>query len=247
MTYINKTELSSAVKAAESRLNVLIDDLYEKIKKLEESNKELVNKNVELTKELNEIKGKSQSTINVSSWANVVGRNIKKTEEQLVVVNAAINEQRDRDKRKKNVLIFGLPESNANAAPIDRNTEDKEKVEKLFDDINSSTKPSFVKRLRSRNQDKPGPLLVVLSDQSERNPLLISAKKLRNLQQYKSVYISPDLTEAERLQDRELRKKRDELNSKRDSNAPFRYAIRGNDIVKLKIYPSGASSDTAAN
>ena len=52
---------------------------------------------------------------------------------------------------------------------------------------------------------------------------------------YESVYIAPDLTEAERMEDRNLRKQRDELNSKRNSGDPFRYAIRGNQIVKFKI------------
>ena len=32
--------------------------------------------------------------------------------EQLIVVNAAFNETKDSEKRKKNIIIFGLKESN---------------------------------------------------------------------------------------------------------------------------------------
>ena len=52
---------------------------------------------------------------------------------------------------------------------------------------------------------------------------------------YKSVFISPDLTDAERMEDFELRKKRDQMNSERQVDAPFRFAIRGSAIVKFRI------------
>ena len=51
---------------------------------------------------------------------------------------------------------------------------------------------------------------------------------------YSKVFIYPDLTEAQRLQNYKLRKERDELNEKREPNAPFRYAIRGDAVVKFK-------------
>ena len=66
------------------------------------------------------------------------------------------------------------------------------------------------------------------------------------MEHYKSVYVNPDLTEAERLDDYELRRKRDELNGKRADNEPFRYAIRGNNVVKLKIQTGGGSAREAA-
>jgi hypothetical protein len=42
------------------------------------------------------------------------------------------------------------------------------------------------------------------------------------------------MTEAERLLDYELRKKRNELNAELTEESPFRYAIRGNQIRKFK-------------
>lgn len=93
--------------------------------------------------------------------------------------------------------------------------------------------------------NKPGPLLVGL-EENERNPLLLKAKGLKSSERFKNIYLGPDLTEAERLEDSKLRQKRDELNKTRDPSAPFRYAIRGSGIIKLKL-PAGAELETARN
>jgi hypothetical protein len=74
--------------------------------------------------------------------------------------------------------------------------------------------------------------------------LLLKAKKLRGHQDFDEIFISPDLTEAERLEDKELRMKRDELNKNRDPEAPFRYAIRGNQIVRFKSDQTRAAAAT---
>jgi len=60
-------------------------------------------------------------------------------------------------------------------------------------------KPAYSRRLKSRDSSKPAPILVELADLSTRNPVLLAAKKLRDSENFKLVYISPDLTEAERL------------------------------------------------
>ena len=63
---------------------------------------------------------------------------------------------------------------------------------------------------------------------------LKSAKILRTKNGYKQIYINPDLTESERIMDHELRVERNKLNANLDQNSPFRFGIRGNDIVKVK-------------
>ena len=117
----------------------------------------------------------------------------------------------------------------------EQHEDDKEQISKLFREINVETVPNFQKRLNTKKTGKPGPVLVILNEDSERNPILAKSKLLRENPGYKEVFISPDLTEAERMENYELRKKRDKMNSERIPNAPFRYAIRGNGIVKFKI------------
>jgi len=177
----------------------------------------------------------------VSEWSTVVKRNAKKPVEQLTVVNAAINETIDREKRAKNIVIYGVPESNQEK----KEEEDKQKICNIFKEMEvNSSNIKFIKRLRSRDETKPGPILVGLSDTSERNPVLIAARKLRIKNDMKNIYVSPDMTEAQRLEDYQLRKKRNELNNSRKENEPFRYAIRGNTIVKFAVKSTEAATTT---
>ncbi len=88
-----------------------------------------------------------------------------------------------------------------------------------------------IKRRESKNSSKPGPIIVYLSDLSNRNQLLTLSMKFR----HESGFIwSPDLTQAERALEFELSKKRSEANKTLEENSPFRYAIRGNQVVKFK-------------
>ncbi len=141
-----------------------------------------------------------------NGWSSSSSRG-KAPVDKLVVVNAAINEQTEREKRKKNLIVFGLPES-SKVDIEEKKNEDKSKIEKLFHDLGALANPVHQRRFKSNN-GKPGPILVVLNEMSERNSILAKAKELRNKLDYVDVYISPDLTEAERLQDFKLRKKRD--------------------------------------
>ena len=173
------------------------------------------------------------SSITGNNWSTSSSRS-KPPIEQLLVVNAAINEQKDREKRKKNIIVYGLPVSKKETLN-DQLEEDKIEIHKLFSEINVEVIPVFQRRLKTKAVGKPGPVLVVLNEISERNPILSKAKLLRDKANYKNVFISPDLTAAERMEDYELRQKRDKMNNERMSGAPFRYAIRGSSIVKFKI------------
>ncbi|ESO01856.1 hypothetical protein HELRODRAFT_161035 [Helobdella robusta] len=81
--------------------------------------------------------------------------------------------------------------------------EDNQDVWKkpLSSKLHKKFQVAYSKRLKSKNPIKPGPLLVDLSDAAIRNAVLLAAKKLREFDKFKSVYISPDLTEAERQLD----------------------------------------------
>ena len=51
---------------------------------------------------------------------------------------------------------------------------------------------------------------------------------------FKGVYINPDLTEAERLLDKQLRLRRNELNTEEaKNNQPFRWGVRGDKVIRF--------------
>ena len=141
MTNINKAQLLEAQKTLEDRLLGIISSLAKQIIALEKANGQLetkVKEQEEAIKKLSE----SGKAINVENWSNVVTRNTKKPVEQLIVVNAALNEQRDREKRRRNVIVFGFSESQQGTSINDKVNEDKVKIENLFQDLNLITKPS---------------------------------------------------------------------------------------------------------
>ncbi|XP_065665615.1 uncharacterized protein LOC136087036 [Hydra vulgaris] len=153
-------------------------------------------------------------------------KNAKKPADQLAVANATISELNERERRKKNVIIYGIPESEMEFL-TDKKADDSKIIKEIFNEIGkSSVSPVYARRLKFKDTIKPGPIIVELSDVSLRNPLLLAAKHLREKEGYKSICISPDLTEAQRSLDYDLRKKRNEANSTLAEYSPFRYGIR---------------------
>ena len=139
-----------------------------------------------------------------------------------------------RERRKKNVIIYGIPESKKEFL-TDKKADDREKFKEILNVIGTSNfSPVYVRRLKSKDITKPSPIINELSDVSFRNPLLLAAKRLREKEGYKSIYISPDLTEAQRSLDYDLRKKRNEANSTLAEDSPFRYGTHENQLVKIK-------------
>jgi hypothetical protein len=127
-----------------------------------------------------------------------------------------------------------VPESKKEIV-TEKRPEDEEKIKEILSAVGKSDiVPAYSRRLKSKDTSKPGPILVELKDDATRNPLLLAAKKLREKENFKTVYISPDLTETERALDFELRKQRNEANSKLEASSSFRFGVRGNQIVKLK-------------
>jgi hypothetical protein len=207
------------------------------VKQLETKDKENLNEISKLKNDLESTKNLAKPSSISNEWVQVVtkgAKNAKKPIDQLTVANATISELQEREKRKKNVIIYGVPESTS-LNLTDKKAEDETKIKLILTAIDKSdVSPVYSRRLKSKDSSKPGPLLVELSDTSLRNPVLLAAKKLRENDNYKSVYISPDLTEAERQLDYKLRQERNRLNSALGADSPFRYGIRGNQVQRFK-------------
>ena len=235
----NTTDFNKQLKEWIGNVCMVVVELNKKVENLE-SDKNQLKQQIEVLKKEN---GESaNSEINVNNWANVVSKDKKKPVQQLVVVNAAINEQREREKRRKNVVVYGVKElavsdtENTEKTLEQKEKHDKETVQNILAKIEVKIKPVFVKRMNGK-EGRPGPILVGLPEVSDRNPTLLASKKLKEMPEFENVYISPDLTEAERHEDYLLRKKRNDMNDARPPGSSFRYAIRANNIVKLKVLP----------
>ena len=119
-----------------------------------------------------------------------------------------LTELEERDRRKPNVIISGLPEK-LDGSVSERKEWDKQQTNDLFrhlidssEDLeNDPIKSSF--RLGNTSSRKPRLLKVVCRDVDIKGEIIRKAKTLRNLQEYDNVYLNNDLTP---LQQRENKK-----------------------------------------
>ena len=130
--------------------------------------KELENKKTFNIIEINKLKSDLDAANNASKtlkatnicsdWVNTVTRGskiAKKPAEQLTVTNAAINEMKERERRKKNVIIYGVPESTKEVLS-EKKADDECKFREIMHAIDKpDVKPMYLRRLRSKDSSKP--------------------------------------------------------------------------------------------
>ena len=191
------------------------------------------------------VTSKDQASINKPrNWVDVVSKSVKKANvpsqkmhaQQIEVVNSVLYEERERDKRKNNLLIFGLGDQNedSNVSEVQRKVVDILKL--IGVDVKNMIK---ARRFRSKAEGSPNPnpapVFVQMNNEGSRNRVLKEARKLRGVQGMKTVYIKPDQTEAERVLEKQLRQRRDELNrNENEQNSLFRWSILKGDIRKFR-------------
>ena len=109
-----------------------------------------------------------------------------------------LDELADRERRRKNLIVYNLPENSDRQA-------DKTKFQELSTTVfNLDLSITKVFRLGKRNDDKPRPLLVGLENETEKTEILSQSGKPRRYDQYNDVYIVADKTKYERDKHKKL-------------------------------------------
>nr|XP_047129682.1 uncharacterized protein LOC124809582 [Hydra vulgaris] len=124
------------------------------------------------------------------------------------MLNCVANENKDRMKRDKNLIVFGIPAS-TKKEPNEKQVDDENKIKELLTNVKINS-DNIIKcfRLRSKDPNKPPPIIVETTDTVARNNIVKAAWR-----KFEGIYVNPDLTEAQRRQDRQLR---DELKKKNE-------------------------------
>jgi hypothetical protein len=135
--------------------------------------------------------------------------------QQKEVINSVVTEQQERYRRRKNVIVFVLPVS-MKSSKQDQENDDKREIDRILTKLNVDTKCiTYTRRFRSTNVgSRPPPVLVQLINESDKFAVLKAAKELRKIDGYKDVYINPDMTQAERILDKQMRESRYQLNQR---------------------------------
>jgi len=158
----------------------------------------------------------------------------------------AVDEYMDRERRKLNLIVYGIPEASAPTGS-ERQTADLKSIQGLVHSEFKITNLETTKCYRlGKQSNKQRPLLIKLSDSSTRRQILRNAKTLRNSSTYKNVFISPDLTPQERASNKQLRI---ELQRRKAAGEPNLIIKRGQIVSKQplsKATPQSVDSSTAS-
>lgn len=218
--------MQQSQRAIEKRLDkveekvIKTEDLEAKLEKLEKSMKDLEDIQPRLEKLEGSVTKENITEmvkdINPENGNASYADELKKKAPVEVIKTSTIEEIRDRERRKLNLVLFNIPESEAEE--IEQKKEDDAKeVDKFLEildlkDIITLAKP--VRLPKSKNPEhinKPKPLRVTATNEEERKIVL---QKLKNAtekkkEKLKSIFVKKDMTPLER---RELANRRNKLN-----------------------------------
>ena len=120
--------------------------------------------------------------------------------------SAIVDEYLDREKRKSNLVVYNLEEPPAQSA-AERSKLDSEKLVRLFQtelrigdvELSKCTRLGKLSQTRARSG------LITISNASVRGAVLRGASSLHKSENFKIVYISPDMSVKEREEAKQLR------------------------------------------
>ena len=140
----------------------------------------------------------------------------KKTEGIQERMESALDEElREREARRLNLVIHGLPEPEEYIKdPKERMEKDKLECEKLFVTMKARTRYQgvrFCRRIGEKGGD-PRPVVIGVYSEDEKRHLLEKAKELRH-SRYENVTLVPDMTKSQRRGEQKLRDEADRRNN----------------------------------
>jgi len=139
------------------------------------------------------------------------------------VKNDVFSELRDREEKKCNVLIYGVPEPVDLQSGKEKKEHDIEWAADIAYAINVTVVGNdikFIKRLGDVDKSEdPRPILLGFKDVEKKKELIINSRGLKDNVDYEEIYIAPDLTKQQRDEEIELGKEAMRRNAELDENA----------------------------
>jgi hypothetical protein len=176
----------------------------------------------------------------VDTRLGTVSTELEDVQKNLSETKRKAYEERDKEERRNNVILYRVVESEA-ATAQERNKEDKEFCLELLNDVlkveTSAEDLERVFRL-GKKDDKVRPLMIQLGDRHLKNMIMESVSKLRNAGgKFRGIVVAHDMTKNEREECavlvKEAKQKADE-----DQSGEYLYRVRGQPgqmkIIKIR-------------
>jgi hypothetical protein len=255
---MDRKEFEDRMSKFAAKNTEIINNLRIEIQDIKKINVDLeakVSKAIEI-KLMDEIDKKIEEDV---TWASVVARHvderfesvkddvyqiqdtIKETKNSVQETKNLITEERDKEGRKNNVIIYRMVESKA-IASVDKQKDDKIFLFKLLHDILhiecEETDLKRVFRIGKKEDGKDRPLLIEFKSSLLKNRMMESLVKLADAEiVYKNLSVTHDMTKTERA---EVKKLLEEAKEKQiiHGQGEWVYKVRGNPgnmrIVRIK-------------
>ena len=137
-------------------------------------------------------------------------------------IQTAVRNVAAKTDRSKNIVIYGVDEKQGESLDT--------KVKEILAEIDEKPRVQDVCRLGQVSEGKCRPIKLSLSSPDHVSEVLRKAKRLRDVDGYKSIYLCPDRSVEER---KAFRKLLDELKAKRNTDPGGVFVIRNNKIAKV--------------
>lgn len=151
--------------------------------------------------------------------------------QQPIAFNDLMNEIEEREKRRENIMIFGLDEKQGTVD--ERRFHDKQMVGELFETIDlEDVEFTDCLRIGKHSGNKPRPLKIKLKDRNKKLSILRKSKELRTSTRFKAVYISSDLTKSQQSEQFLLRKELKRQNDAGQNMVLYNGQLRRRDSLR---------------
>ena len=162
-----------------------------------------------------------------------INQKFKSSEKEILQnVNNEIDERMERFKRRNNLIIYGL-EENGKKDREEAQKIDEDKVKKILLELEITVARLNIARLGrdAKTDGKPRPVKVELENEAEKYKILKKASNIRstNVEEFKKIVISGDMTLKQRELDKNLR---EELKERR-MNGERNLKIRNGKVVEI--------------
>ena len=145
-------------------------------------------------------------------------------------VTTVVDEYVDRERRRCNLVIHNVPEPDGEFEA--RKAQDQATfTDMVRSEFRLQVKVNKAIRLGKKMEDRARLILVTLDSEESKREVLRHATQLRHSTNWSNVYISPDLTPAERETSKKLR---EELKRRREEGEP-NLTIRGGRIITSRV------------
>ena len=142
----------------------------------------------------------------------------------------------DRERRKCNVVIYNAPESKAEGLSMQKK-DDVSFVNELCERLGIPLVEIIdIACLSSKSSSKNCLLRVKCCNLKQRQQLLMNTRKLRKFEEFKNVYVNPDLTQAERLAHKELRQELTQRRANGEKDINISWALAN--CAQIKCCPA---------